>query len=235
MRTLLAIAAIAGTSIASFGQTVEIEDFESGGLGNPFFQHELEYNDPCCWEVVFRSDYDSYMLHLRPNNDLITFDLPPGMRVRSIAVDLLDFEGGFVGNAPTSAVVVRAASGDFVALHADEIGVLAALTADVDTPGQLTGAPLGEIVSIRLDAANEGNSVVPLEFGGYFDNLAVTLAPVCPGDLDQDGSVGLGDLAILLAQFGTTGGGLSADLDGDMDVDLEDLSLLLAVFGRACA
>jgi len=58
----------------------------------------------------------------------------------------------------------------------------------------------------------------------------------CPGDLDGDGMIGLGDLAILLANYGTPSGAdpEDGDLDGDGDIDLEDLAALLARYGSAC-
>jgi len=59
--------------------------------------------------------------------------------------------------------------------------------------------------------------------------------PPCPADLDGDGTVGLADLSILLANFGTSGAApTDGDLDGDRDVDLADLSGLLNVFGTSC-
>jgi len=58
---------------------------------------------------------------------------------------------------------------------------------------------------------------------------------VLTGDLDGDGVVGLSDLAILLANYGCTGGNCPGDVDGDGDVDLTDLSLLLAAYGDSCA
>lgn len=59
----------------------------------------------------------------------------------------------------------------------------------------------------------------------------------CPADLDDDGGVGLGDLAIQLAAYGITSGATpeQGDLNGDGDVDLEDLSTLLSVFGDSCS
>jgi len=44
------------------------------------------------------------------------------------------------------------------------------------------------------------------------------------------------DLAILLPNYGTTGGANyeDGDLDGDGDVDLSDLASLLAVYGTIC-
>lgn len=61
-------------------------------------------------------------------------------------------------------------------------------------------------------------------------------APACPGDLDGDAAVGLGDLSILLTNFGTTGGVTHemGDMNGDGNVDLADLSALLSAFGTGC-
>lgn len=58
----------------------------------------------------------------------------------------------------------------------------------------------------------------------------------CPSDLDGDRSVGLGDLTILLSNFGTAEGEGEADgdSDGDGDVDLADLSTMLSRFGTTC-
>lgn len=60
--------------------------------------------------------------------------------------------------------------------------------------------------------------------------------PTCPGDVDADGDVDLGDLTRLLSGFGTAAGAHAAtgDVDGDADVDLNDLTLLLAAFGTSC-
>ncbi len=58
---------------------------------------------------------------------------------------------------------------------------------------------------------------------------------VCPGDVDGNLTVDLTDLAIILANFGASGVGLSdGDLNGDGLVDLSDLAALLAVFGQSC-
>jgi hypothetical protein len=58
----------------------------------------------------------------------------------------------------------------------------------------------------------------------------------CTGDLDQDCSVSLQDLATLLAHFGTPGGATpeDGDLDGNGAVTLQDLAILLASFGTTC-
>jgi len=70
--------------------------------------------------------------------------------------------------------------------------------------------------------------------GGFWAVVAASPAPQCPGDIDRDGSVDLGDLSTLLSQFGSSGPGLSGDLDRDGDVDLGDLATLLSHFGVIC-
>ncbi len=53
-------------------------------------------------------------------------------------------------------------------------------------------------------------------------------------DVDLDGSVNITDLAVVLANFGTTGAGRSeGDTDLDTDVDLTDLGRVLADFGES--
>ena len=57
----------------------------------------------------------------------------------------------------------------------------------------------------------------------------------CWGDLNDDGSRGLADLAELLGHYGQTGATyFNGDLDLDGDVDLVDLAEMLAVYGVAC-
>jgi FtsP/CotA-like multicopper oxidase with cupredoxin domain len=56
------------------------------------------------------------------------------------------------------------------------------------------------------------------------------LAKACPADVDDDGAVGAGDLATVLAEWGPRPGSL-ADIDGDGEVDAADLSATLAGWG----
>ena len=67
----------------------------------------------------------------------------------------------------------------------------------------------------------------------YFDmsDENFTITPGCPEDLDNDGVVGLGDLALVLSSFEVDSGG---DVDGDGDTDLSDLAQVLAVFDQPC-
>lgn len=71
--------------------------------------------------------------------------------------------------------------------------------------------------------------------GAQFGRVTVVKAP-CLGDLNGDDSVDIGDLALLLANFGTTSGATAGqgDSDTDGDVDIEDLAFLLSRFGNVC-
>ena len=76
--------------------------------------------------------------------------------------------------------------------------------------------------------------------------VAMSLAPSaargevrgCLGDIDGDGAIGLGDLAILLAAYDTCVGDPFYDPDADLDesscVVLGDLALLLSLYGTTC-
>ncbi len=57
----------------------------------------------------------------------------------------------------------------------------------------------------------------------------------CLGDVNGDDLIDLSDLAVVLGNFGLTGGTLAdGDTDGDGDVDLSDLATVLSAFGSAC-
>ncbi len=59
--------------------------------------------------------------------------------------------------------------------------------------------------------------------------LDVTVGTGLLGDLDGDGSVGTGDIAIMLLDFGACAG-CASDLDGSDSVDFGDVSFLLLLF-----
>lgn len=211
--------------ISSASAQVEIETFDGGEFTNPFFIHDMEFDDPCCWSIP--ANKGDFELYLHPNADLVTFDLQ-GRLIEAISFTIRDFEGGFAGNIPSSAVIVRAASNDFVALHASVIAQEETLTADINTIGQLFNKPLGEIVSLHFQVANEGNSEEE-GIGAYFDDITITFIDgSCDEDLDDNGSVGTSDLLELFAQWGTDG---SADFDGSGSVGTSDLLILFANWG----
>ena len=63
------------------------------------------------------------------------------------------------------------------------------------------------------------------------DDLEVSdIACLLEGDLDGDGSVGGGDLAVMLLDYGPCQG-CPSDLDGNAMVDGGDIAYLLLLFG----
>ncbi|MBI5864882.1 MAG: hypothetical protein HZB38_10310 [Planctomycetes bacterium] len=70
-------------------------------------------------------------------------------------------------------------------------------------------------------------------------NMDGTLgAPPCVGDVNGDGEVGLADLTLLLAAFGSSTGdpnySTAVDFDSNGAIELSDLTTLLAHFGTTC-
>ena len=57
---------------------------------------------------------------------------------------------------------------------------------------------------------------------------------VCPGDLDESGTVEVGDVLSLLSMFGCELDCGGADLDGDGAVGSSDVLLVLGYFGQSC-
>ncbi len=101
---------------------------------------------------------------------------------------------------------------------------------------------LGEVVDIPQSwesyfpevGCDSGEALLVFEaeelFGANFGIWGTWLRNL-PGDLTDDGSVDLNDLAVLLAAYNRDQGG---DVDGDGDSDLADLALLLANYGGTC-
>lgn len=84
--------------------------------------------------------------------------------------------------------------------------------------------------------AQSGTDSIPREHlsGAATFRVRFDLPTDCPADLDGNAAVGLGDLIILLSDFGCEGGGCAGDVDREFDTGLSDLLLLLASFGQTC-
>lgn len=98
-----------------------------------------------------------------------------------------------------------------------------------------TGELAAGLYTLMAFAQANINEVPPLAqagLGGFDVLLAMT---DCLCDLDDSGDVGLQDLAMLLANFGTAAATFEdGDFDSDLDVDVSDLARLLARFGAVC-
>ena len=59
------------------------------------------------------------------------------------------------------------------------------------------------------------------------------VCPDCPGDYDQNGTLGVGDLQIILAAMGCSNS-CAIDLDGDDSTTVSDILGWLSLFGTVC-
>jgi hypothetical protein len=107
-----------------------------------------------------------------------------------------------------------------------------------DAPSQVERAPDGQGAGDRVENwldpfGTDPGGAYTLQLEGV--NYVQDQAP-CPGDLNGDGIVGLSDLTVLLANYGTLTGADpgDGDLDGDGDVDLSDLTAFLSLYGVTC-
>lgn len=92
----------------------------------------------------------------------------------------------------------------------------------------------GQVVHLR-GGAGHGANVDQLAFAAEF--LAIPALPGlsdCPGDLDQDGMVSVGDVLILLGEFGCAFECGPPDISGDGLVGVSDVLAMLNVFGTPC-
>jgi hypothetical protein len=178
--TPLALAVLAALAAPGVAQQ-EVEPFAVSGFSNPFFQHTFEFDVEPLWEVV--PVQGDFMLHLQPNTDVITWELPPGRLVHSVGGTVIDHEGEPFGVGGSSSFIARASSGDFARYNASELGVPEPVLLSVDSPGVLTGEPLGDIVHIQLQASNSGGGAGGI--GAYFDDITVTFADDAFVDVGQ--------------------------------------------------
>ncbi|MHC4303646.1 MAG: thrombospondin type 3 repeat-containing protein [Planctomycetota bacterium] len=99
--------------------------------------------------------------------------------------------------------------------------------APVDFYGNGVGVSDGfALVGSHVDDDAGTGSGSAYVYGGW----AEICTPPCPEDLDGDGTVGITDFLVLLAQWGTDPGG-PPDFDGDGTVGITDFLVLLANWG----
>jgi uncharacterized membrane protein len=88
---------------------------------------------------------------------------------------------------------------------------------------------LGDTLALATGVSRDGRTIVGYTEGGRgFRIRGFNESPTELGDIDGDGDVDAGDLAILLASWGGSG---AADVNGDGIVDGADLSILLGNWG----
>ena len=119
--------------------------------------------------------------------------------------------------------------GDYYDMVSDEVGVNLACAATFNGEQDVYFLRIG-------DFDCNGNGVADTDDidSGFSDDVNGNGIPdecECFGDLDGDNDTDQGDLGILLADWGCTGGDCPGDLDGDGDTDQSDLGMLLGDWG----
>lgn len=118
------------------------------------------------------------------------------------------------------------------------VGGVFTTTEQLDTGGDSVADGTRSTFGVDADVPTTPGGTFVVDYidgpaGGGPALILVTYA----GDIDLDGDVDLTDLALLLANFGSScgiSGICTGDVDGDADVDLTDLATVLRDFGRSC-
>lgn len=132
---------------------------------------------------------------------------------------------------------VSPASGDYrlvpssPAIDAGLVWLVPNDDADLDDDGDRAEAiphDLDDGARVVTVSASAGDCGLAVDMGAYEVQVGLAPPPAPTGDLNQDGSVGPIDLALLLAEWGAAGSCPIADLNGDGSVGPADLAILLA-------
>ncbi len=173
------------------------------------------------------------------------YEIDPGTGLATFVMDIFFSPAGDLASDPTDGSLYGAANG----------GILIRIDLETSQVTVIGSHGLGSIFGLEIDAAGTlfaGDHLSPeesrlyvldkstaaatligaiagsLELGGVY-GLALSGA-LCPWDSDGSGGVGILDLLVLLAAWGSDPGG-PPDFDGDGTVGILDLLILLANWG----
>jgi len=119
-------------------------------------------------------------------------------------------------------------------------------TQDGFEPPQIIDSGTLTNLATSIDINDNGTIALNYALSGFDTNTSTIFADLffattatntpCPGDTNNDQTVGLDDLLTVLANFGntTTNGPADGDLDNSGTTDLNDLLTLLSNFGNTC-
>jgi hypothetical protein len=169
----------------------------------------------------------------------------------SVSLDLMDDTDGF---AEVTSLATPVGTGLFRARY-NGVGELGATFAHLIWQVSILGEPGASAGSINVSQAspNFGYAAIGADVSSMSVDISYAVTPgdfvlaissfeldrsvegwSCPGDLDRDGVVNLGDIAIMLTAYGECDSDSPADMNGDRCVNVTDLGMLLAVFGAGC-
>jgi len=160
---------------------------------------------------------------IAPGAPLGDLNIGGELALTSGSVTSIEILGGARGALSSSAIVC-----DGPAAIGGELVVVADPELNYDLGDEFTALTASAVFgTYDTLSAPEGFEVM---YDADAVRLVVTsVAQECPADLDMDGSVGSGDLAIVLAAWAQAGG--EADLDGGGTVGSGDLAIVLAAWG----
>ncbi|MFK7961513.1 MAG: DNRLRE domain-containing protein [Phycisphaerales bacterium] len=139
---------------------------------------------------------------------------------------LWDTPGGDAAPAPSAALAVGPVAGPWTWSGAGLVDDVQAWVdgAAVNDGWLVIGGEASPSTSRRFASRESTNAATVPQLRVHYSVAS------CPGDLDDSGTVGIGDLISVLAAWGPCKG-CPADLDGSGAVDLSDLISLLAAWG----
>jgi subtilisin-like proprotein convertase family protein len=165
-----------------------------------------------------------------PNGVVETASVAENIRIETVEL-ILNVQTTFVGDleicldgpSGTRSVLTKQRSGDFQDDYVDY----------VFTSFRHWGEQSAGDWAIRIADRAGGDAATWVDY-----RLVFYGTPVCPGDLDGSGDIGVGDLFGLLPAYGAYEGEElfepAADFDNSGCIDLGDLVYLLAHFGMSC-
>jgi hypothetical protein len=178
---------------------------------------------------VIRGSNPSLALGSDLNSIALTLECEPDTGAATVTTPLYNF--GYDASQSKLDVDQVTFSGTFASRFTMPQGIGANLAAGARTlqfAFDSNGATPGEystVATVRTsDEAVAGEQIRNVQV-----TLTVTVGTGLQGDLDGDGSVGPGDAALLLLDFGACGG-CPSDLDGNGEVDSGDLAFLLLLY-----
>ncbi|MBM4006938.1 MAG: hypothetical protein FJ292_05160 [Planctomycetes bacterium] len=178
---------------------------------------------------VIRGSNPSLALASDLNSIALTLECEPDTGAATVTTPLYNF--GYDASQSKLDVDQVTFSGAFASRFTMPQGVGANLATGARTlqfAFDSNGATPGEystVATVRTsDEAVAGEQIRNVQV-----TLTVTVGTGLQGDLDGDGTVGPGDVAMLLLDFGACGG-CASDLDGNGEVDSGDLALLVLLY-----
>ncbi len=128
----------------------------------------------------------------------------------------------------TATATINGSEVTLTATSNDEFSFFEGTSASIAATGQTMEVPIALTVSCPSGSSETATGIVMVTPPDGVDCTS------CPEDINDNGTVEVADVLLLLASFGCTSDCGAADIDGDGAVSVTDVLLLLAAFGEEC-